>query len=137
MIRQACIDDVDQTWELAKKFHVEIKRPYEESWKENIRKNMHELIPTSWVMEEDGKIIGMYISIIGEVLITGERFLQEFFWYTLPGHRGKSLQLFDVAERYAKENGLSMVLAHPVETEFLAPLYEKLGFKKYETVYKK
>lgn len=98
----------------------------------------------TWVLEhgavwlgykDDQPVAGFGMTILPHML-TGQRYAAEVFWWSNPEARGQGLKLFYTAQAWAKAEGCTFMQMVAPSTKAEA-LYERLGFRKLETVYTK
>jgi len=91
--------------------------------------------------EDDGEIVGYMGIVMFNSPLGSNKVASEHFWYVSEEHRGKgSMRLIQAAREWAKEKGCShlMMTASTLASDLhdrVCMLYERIGFKKFETVY--
>lgn len=93
-----------------------------------------------WVRDSNKIIISALAMVEQTNPYSGEKGLEELFWFSRPEYRGsiENVKLLKAAENYAKENQVfymamgSMVGFHPPKIEFF---YEKRGLKLHQKHY--
>lgn len=92
-------------------------------------------------LRREGQLIGYFIGFIGPSLHHKVLTLHQDIFYTAPAHRDGSpragLLLFRAVEREARARGVRrMFLSTKLERD-AGPLFERLGFVRFEAVYTK
>lgn len=89
-----------------------------------------------WLGFRDDEPVAVFGMTILPHMLTGQRYAAEVFWWSNPEARGQGLKLFYTAQAWAKAEGATfMQLVSP--THEADQLYERLGYRKLETVYVK
>lgn len=96
-----------------------------------------------FVIENDEIVFGILGMEIFDSPVGKQRICNEHFWYVIPEYRGaSSIRLLRHGMKWAKEKGCSHImlnasrLASNLHDE-VCRLYERIGFKEFETVYVK
>lgn len=66
-------------------------------------KSMPNFAPTSLVMTDKGRMVGVMAGVVAETPVNGERIYQQAFWYVRKEYRSHSAELLDAAERFIAE----------------------------------
>lgn len=86
------------------------------------------------VAEANGRIIGVYMAVLYQGLVSGIWGAAKLCWYVRPEHRhGVGRQLLEDAIRWAKAHGASRIES-PEETRPAARYLRSLGFVPQHTV---
>ena len=86
------------------------------------------------------EIEGALVGLLSELYMSHTVQATELAWFVTKEYRGKpaSIRLTKTFEKWAKENGASQVGMGDIEgISSLEKLYNRLGYKKAETVYLK
>ena len=142
-IREYELEDVKEMVELGELMHKEGAYnflPYSKSKLYELGKKFKQTdYGNAWIaIDNDDKIIGMYVAFITEYYFCYEKIAQDFLLYVHPEYRDKyprvSFKLVKKAEEWAKERGAREFC--PASSMAMAPeKVEKLyNFMKYKTV---
>ncbi len=95
------------------------------------------MMNTSFVMEQDGNIVGLLAGSVSQNPATGELMYQESVWYVEKEHRGKGLKLLTFAEDYCRNNNVKFfIIGHMGSKDArLNRFYERIGFDILEIQY--
>lgn len=88
-----------------------------------------------FLLVADGRAQGILYGVRSNLPTGGEAF-QEVMWYVTPTYRRSGVSLLQYAEKYLKEDGVSvmiMVALANSKTEKLHRFYERLGYRPIET----
>lgn len=99
---------------------------------------MEKLIDTSFVLEMEGKIVGVLGGMIANYPLNGELIYQELAWYVNKKYRLHGIRLFKVLEQFCHEKGIKKIgvtLMANSKAEKLEKFYERLGFTYLEKHY--
>jgi GNAT superfamily N-acetyltransferase len=69
---------------------------------------------------------------------TGDLVATEFFWFTIPGHRGSGLKLLTAFENECRSRGakrINMVHLVNLNDDIMARVYERRGYDLREKIY--
>lgn len=86
----------------------------------------------------DGKLVGVLGGVLAPNLFTGGVLASELFWYVLPDHRRHGTRLLFAFITWAKTVRVDQLLMghlHFAVSERVATAYDRVGFKKLETMY--
>ena len=142
-IRTATEDDVFDILILAKEFSREA--PKSHKW--NKDKTEQFLLSSFlnpnmeiFVIDVGGEIEGALIGMLSELYMSHTVQATELAWFVSKDYRGKiaSLRLIKHFEKWSKENGANQIGMGDIEgISSLEKLYNKLGYKRAESVYLK
>ena len=142
-IRIATPDDVFDILILAKEFSKEA--PKSHKW----NKDKTELFLMStfqntnmeiFVIDVDGEVEGALVGLLSELYMSHTVQATELAWFVSKEYRGKpaSIRLMKAFEKWAEASGANQVGMGDIEgISSLEKLYNRLGYKKAETVYLK
>ena len=142
-IRAATPDDVFDILILAKEFSKEAPRSHKwnkEKTEQFILSSLQNTNMTIFVIDVGGEIEGALVGLLSELYMSHTVQATELAWFVTKEYRGKpaSIRLMKTFEKWAKENGASQVGMGDIEgISSLEKLYNRLGYKKAETVYLK
>lgn len=132
MIRRAEYKDIEPTLELLKDFHSESMDKYNVFCNIDIaRQVMTKFVDTSFVVEIDGKIVGVLGGMINNYPLNDKPVYTEWIWYVDPKYRSWGVRLYKKLEEYCKERGIKqigMALMANSKAEKLEKFYLRLGF---------
>jgi len=138
MIRQGEPRDVERVYNIVTQFIDNAK-----FWcihlvdKTKAYKFISEVLPTSFIAEEGGKITGMVAGYITTYMLSEDKVYQTVFWWVDKEHKEVSLKLYNALEQACKVTGVKyLVMAHLWdESVHLERFYNMHGFRKLETHY--
>jgi GNAT superfamily N-acetyltransferase len=144
-VREATEDDLIPLMIMAKAFHKE--SPYKDMlpWdnkkvEQTIRSGIANENTCVFVLEDGGELVGMLGAVYTEAFFSAAKVAAELSWWVDPEYRGRkeSVGLVKAYENWAKSKGVKAVnMMDLTLLNELGPLYEKLGYTKYETTYVK
>ena len=142
-IRTATEDDVFDILILAKEFSREA--PKSHKWNKDkteqfLLSALHNTNMEIFVIGVGDEIEGALVGLLSELYMSHTVQATELAWFVTKEYRGKpaSIRLMKTFEKWAKENGASQVGMGDIEgISSLEKLYNRLGYKKAETVYLK
>lgn len=142
-IRTATPDDVFDILILAKEFSKEAPQSHKwnkEKTEQFILSALQNTNMTIFVIDVDGEIEGALVGLLSELYMSYTVQATELAWFVSKDYRGKpaSLKLIKAFEKWAKESGANQVGMGDIEgISSLEKLYNRLGYKRAETVYLK
>jgi predicted N-acetyltransferase YhbS len=89
------------------------------------------------VAEQDGKIVGTIVGMIGDVLFGKGRMAQEMVWYVYPQNRGCGIRLIKSFESIAKDLGCDSLLMWGMQNDKSNDYYIRSGYKHIQNSYQK
>lgn len=91
------------------------------------------------VAERDQRLIAAIAIIVVPHFVLGETVANEIIWWADPEARGRgaALRLFKVAERWARDQGATLMQFGAYRDARLERLYEHLGYRAQEVIYEK
>ena len=93
---------------------------------------------TSFVLEQDGKVVGALCGGVYSSLIDGELTYTETMWYVDKANRKYGIKLLRYVENWCRENGIKkMIMVHMGnrKVEMFSNLYKRLDYKLLEIQY--
>jgi len=103
---------------------------------ERLQKIVEVLRPTSWMAEDDGRLVGL---IAGQVVyqhLDTEPIWQEFMFFVEPQYRAIGVRLYKYAEAWCRDQGITkmvMVHLHNSKAEKMERFYDREGYEPMET----
>lgn len=97
-------------------------------------------VGTIFALERDGEYLGALGGVVYPDIYSGLPIATEFFWFTLPEHRGRGLLLYRAFEEWARGRQCSEIrMVHMLDSmpEALNRTYTRLGFTAAEVHYSK
>ncbi len=141
LVRLGTQEDFDSVDILLKEFHAESLTDYNILYNEKImRLLMDKFLGSSFVLEDNGKIVGVLGGLITVYPLNNEKMYQEFVWFVSKKYRWHGARLYFRMITYCKENGIHKVLMGNLgnnNCERFDKFYEKMGFKLLEKHYLK
>lgn len=145
MIRRAEIEDFPQILELAREFWQQTQfksEPFNDEHCTNMIEmaHSHDLLA---VLDVGGVVVGFSAAVKSYLLASIEALTAtELAWWVSPDHRGgrNGYSLLKYMEYLAKESGVkywNMASMESSMPDIVNNMYERLGYKKSETVYTK
>lgn len=95
---------------------------------------------STFIMLEDGEVIGVIGGQVSSQVMSEERFYQEMIWYMDKKHRTKGIRLLRYLENWCSENGICQIVMarmHNSMPDQLDHFYQRCGYKPMETHYVK
>ena len=139
MIRRAEYKDIEPALELIKEFQaVSINKFNVLCNPETARLVMTNFVNTSFVLEIEGKIVGLLGGIILNYPLNNKPMYSEWIWYVTPKYRKYGVKMYKKLEEYCKEQGITqigMALMANSLADKLEKFYLKLGFELLEKHY--
>ncbi len=139
MVRLAKIEDIEPVLLLLKDFHKESLSKYNVFCDDNVaRVFMQKCVETSFVLEMEGKVVGILGGMITHYPLNDEKMYYEMVWYVDPKYRLHGVSLFHKLEDYCKEQGIKkigMALMANSKATKLEKFYKRLGFELLEKHY--
>jgi len=135
MVRLAEQKDLPQVLELLKEFHAESLNAFSLFCDDNIAMEvMKKLYPTSFVLELEGKIVGMLAGQIAVFPLNNERIYHEWAWYVTKKYRLHGVSLYHKLEDYCKEEGINKIVMITLgeNANKVEKFYRRLGFRFLE-----
>jgi GNAT superfamily N-acetyltransferase len=143
LIRRAELADLRNMAHLAQEFYAasHILRTFDldrfvTMWTHWLTSGMGEI----FLLDEGGQIQGTIGGVIHQETYSSDLIAAEFFWYVEDKHRGQGIRLFRAFEDWAKQSGASEIrMGHLVDSmpEKVGAFYERVGYRKVETLYAK
>ena len=95
------------------------------------------MINSSFVVEHEGRIVGLLAGQLTTNPATNELMYQEMVWYIEDGHRGQGLKLLTHAQEYCRNNNVKFFIVGHMGNlnERLGTIYKRLGFDVLEIQY--
>lgn len=93
-----------------------------------------------FIARRSGQIVGTIAVLIHRNLFSGDTEATELFWWVEPEHRRTTaaMDLLKKSEVWAKDRGVKyLTMIAPLGNERLTKLYERRGFEKIETSYRR
>jgi GNAT superfamily N-acetyltransferase len=90
-----------------------------------------------FVAEVDGKVVGTIVGAVGPILFGEGKMAQEMVWYVHEEHRGSGLRLIRAWEKYAKEQGCSIVIMCGMAGDKSEKFYIKDGYVEIQNNFQK
>ena len=137
-IRQGVEADFSQVLTLMKEFQAEILEDYGIDLSTLNFEEMSKYIGTSFIAEEEGKIIGIIAGQFIKFPMVGEKIYQETIWFVKRNRRKCGLLLMKTLIAWCKEQGVKFIVTSRImnfKPESFDALYKKLGFMPYEVNY--
>lgn len=147
MIREATKDDMTRVVEMGRRFLLE--GPYKKHLADNPKAaeefGLKVMLPLGRILvsEESGCINGVFAFLLSPHCFSGEMTATEFIWYVEPESRkmrgfgdGISTQLFDAAEKLAKDLGAKRIQM-TAPTEMVGSFYKRRGYEQIEVAYQR
>jgi len=133
-------EDMEQLLDLQELIALELSIKFKKATARQTITDMYESEQSVMIVaEENGKLVGSIGALVlpsttdSEVLIA-----KELGWYVLPSHRkGVGMQLFKALERLLTPLRCEYYVSVPKGAKALARIFEGLGYKETETIYKK
>lgn len=91
---------------------------------------------SSWVAEQDGRLVGMLGMLTFYHPMSGEHVASEIAWWVEPEARGAGIKMLRVAEAWAKEQGATRLLMI-APNEHVETFYKRTGFARVEASYQR
>ena len=139
MVRKAEAKDTEEVLGLIKEFHKESINAYDVLCDDTIaRQVIGKFLDTSFVLELDNKVVGVFGGMITNYPLNNKRVYLEWIWYVLPKYRLHGIGLYNKVIEYCKENDVEqiiMVLMANLKTDKLDKFYKRLGFELLEKHY--
>jgi len=136
IIRRAEYKDIEPALELIKDFHKESMNAYNVLCDEKIaREVMTKFVDTSFVLEIEGKIVGLLGGLIVNYPLNNKPMYSEWVWYVAPKYRRYGVKMYKKLEEYCKERSITqigMALMANSKAEKLEKFYLRLGFTLLE-----
>ena len=133
------LEDKDSVVALIEKFHDESLAHHGISTDvKQMTEVFYALRHTSFVMEADGGIIGVFAGRIICSNLDRELVYEEMMWYMIPTRRTHGVEFLRFVEKQVKESGINkMVIAHLCDAtgDRLENYYTHLGYKPLEVHY--
>lgn len=95
---------------------------------------------SSFVAENDGKIVGIIAGNLSPSVANGELIYQEIMWYVLPEHRSVGVRLIKKVEDYCKVIGVKRIVIAHLANEIgskVSEFYKRNGYEMMEIHYSK
>ena len=92
------------------------------------------------IRDVTGKVIAGLGCVCVPDLYTGNLVATELFWFVFPDHRGIGLELLDIYEKWARDEGCSeirMIHLPRLMPDRLKRLYQRRGYRELEVAYGK
>lgn len=139
MVRLATKADLPGILELLKEFHAESLDLYKLGLDEKVTEIlMNKLYETSFVLEMEGKIVGVLGGMIANYPLNGELLYQELVWFVNKKYRLHGIRLFRKLEEYCHTNKIKKIgvaLMANSKAKKLETFYERMGFEYLEKHY--
>ncbi len=138
--RHIVLDDHPKLVEMARAMHAESPRYRDRSFAEEKARNIINMLTlglggsAGFVVEGDGKIIGMIGGAVVEDFFGYDKYVTDFVLYVDPAHRGgwAAPRLIRIFEKWAWENHaieICLGVSTGIHMEDTVGLYERLGYK--------
>jgi GNAT superfamily N-acetyltransferase len=139
LVRKAELKDIEPVLLLIKEFHNESMNAYNVLCDEKIaRAVMGNLLDTSFILEIEGKVVGVLGGLITNYPLNNKPIYSEWVWYVDPKYRLHGVSLYRKVEEYCKEKGIKqigMALMANSKADKLEQFYFSLGFELLEKHY--
>jgi L-amino acid N-acyltransferase YncA len=139
MIRPARYEDIERLGDVFKEFAEESLNEFGfEVDLSVIKTSTIAFVPTSFVLIEDEKIVGVMAGAVAPYPLDGSQIYYESIWYVLKEHRAKGLELLKNLEEYCQKYGIKrIVVGHMgnLNADKMKRFYESQGFVYLETKY--
>lgn len=134
--------DFPELLELIRLFEMEGFRGYGFKMDDGyILRSMPSFAPTSLVLIEKGRVIGVMAGVVSETPVGGEKVYQQAFWYVRREYRSHSAFLLEKAEEFIagalKVNKVMMCAFGDERRQTKDRFFRKKGYRVLETHYYK
>ena len=142
-IRKATEEDVFDILILAKEFSREAPKTHKwnkDKTEQFLFSALHNTNMEIFVIDVGGEIEGALVGLLSELYMSHTLQATELAWFVSKEYRGKpaSIRLVKAFEKWSKENGANQTGMGDIEgISSLEKLYNRLGYKRAETVYLK
>ena len=136
IVRQATIKDLPGILELLREFHKESLDAFGFSVDEAVTTILiNKFYITSFVLETEGKIVGVLGGQVVTYPLNNELLYQEMVWFVNKKYRMHGIRLFKKLEEYCHANGIKKIgiaLMVNSKADKLEKFYERMGFEYLE-----
>jgi len=142
IIRYAELSDIDELLGLYKRFHAEVQESYgipfdEDTLMERIAGIIQNHV--GWVMEEEGKLVGVMGGIVTSMLFDkNTKVFMEVSWYVTPEFRRHGMKMLETAQKYCMDLKVQrMIIGHMgnADRDRFEKVYARKGFELFEQHY--
>jgi len=131
MVRPAEERDIEPTLELLKDFHSESLNKYSLFCDDTTaRATMKSLYPTSFILQLEGKVVGVLGGTVAVYPLNNEKIYHEWVWYVNKKYRLHGIILYHKLEDYFKEKDIKKIVMITLanNADKLEKFYRRLGF---------
>lgn len=142
IIRKATAEDLPAVLELLKEFQEESLKEYGANINaELLRESCENYVATTFIAEQDGKVIGVLAGTVKKVPTFSKPIYHEEVWYVTKAHRLRAgIHLLKTLEEWCEVNGIGaiiMVHMYNSKADELDTFYRKSGYSPFEVDYVK
>lgn len=131
MVRLAEERDIEPVLGLLKEFHTESLNKYNLFCDDTIaRQTLKVLYPTSFVLELEGKTVGVLAGQVATFPLNNELIYHEWVWFVNKKYRLHGISLYHKLEEYCKEKDIKKIIMITLanNADKLEKFYKRLGF---------